>query len=224
MLPRKAPDVSFPGTDVIALRQPMVYIWRRGDELLYVGLGTKGVQRPLASDHHVLLDIEPSDRLDIFFCETDIQAVDLEKKWIRQLKPKLNQVNAGPHSAFGMRPTTIAEKLQIPTKSVIAACEKGELPATAKGDSWRIRLDAATRWAKDRDREKSAQSFVGISTAVEEYDLDEDDLRTWIRKGILPHYRLGPEPGLIRILRDDLVRAVQSPWVNMDKLPQTTQS
>lgn len=206
----RSPDFSFTGDDVIKLRQPMVYVWRRGDEVLYVGLGTKGVQRPLGSDHHRLLDILPSDRLDIFFCSSDIQAAELEEKWICSLKPKLNAANAGSALlGYGMKPTTIAKKLNIPLESVMAACESGELPATRTDDSWRIRADAATFWAKNNDIGKRPP-YLSVSKAVKQYNIDENELRSWIRKGVLPHYRVGPAPGLIRILRNDL-EAVLAP-------------
>ncbi len=211
MAQQRKPDFSFTGSDVIALRQPMVYVWRRGDEVLYVGLGTKGIQRPLSSDHHMLLDIVPTDRLDIFFCPTDVDAANLEEKWIHHLKPTLNRANAGTAlSGLGMKPTTIAKKFKVPIESVLTACEEGDLPATRVGESWRIRADAGKRWAKNSNL-RERPSFVSVATAVKQYHIDEDELRAWIRKGVLPHYRLGPLPGLIRLLRNDLEAALPSP-------------
>jgi excisionase family DNA binding protein len=208
----QSPDRSFTGDEVVNLRQPMVYVWRRGDEILYVGLGTKGIQRPLASDHHILLDILPSDRLDIFFCPTDVQAAKLEEEWIRHLKPEKNRANTGTGlSGCGMKPATIAKKLNIDVESVIAACESGELKATPVGESWRIRSEAATIWSKNSIAVEKTRPYLSVSKAAKQYNIDENDLRAWIRKGALPHYRVGPKPGLIRLCRDDLEAVLPSP-------------
>ena len=208
----QSPDFSFTGDEVINLRRPMVYVWRRGDEVLYVGLGTKGAQRPLASDHHILLDILPSDRLDIFLCPTDMQAAKLEEKWIRHLKPKKNRANKGTGlSGCGMKPITIAKKLNIDVESVISACENGELIAIAVGDSWRIRAEAATAWSKNNIVVEKTRPYLSVSRAAKQYNVDEDELRAWVKKGAIPHYRVGPKPGLIRLSRDDLEAALPSP-------------
>lgn len=78
------------GLQVLALRSPLVYAWLRGPRVLYVGRGLKGMVRPLSHAHHRLDVIQPTDRLRVWPCATDLEAAILEQKLIAELLPELN--------------------------------------------------------------------------------------------------------------------------------------
>lgn len=78
------------GSDLLLLRGPVVYAWFRGDAALYVGKGQMGMARPLGQRHHRLREILPTDRIKVWFCESNGQAQRRERELIRTLKPSLN--------------------------------------------------------------------------------------------------------------------------------------
>jgi hypothetical protein len=86
------PDKTFSGKWINQLRQPMVYAWTRGEDVLYVGLATSGFARPIGPSHHRLTRgvIRPTDELSIYLCRTKEEAIQLEKDLIIALKPSLN--------------------------------------------------------------------------------------------------------------------------------------
>ena len=53
------------------------------------------------------------------------------------------------------------------------------------------------------------ERFLTVREAAERYSLHPDTLWTWVRKGVLPHERVGPGRGLIRIRQSDLARTVK---------------
>src|SRR6185295_14455490 len=73
-----------------AARAPIVYIWRRGSEVIYVGRSLAGLWRPLGPRHHRLLGFAPGDSLDICPCESKKAAIIAERRLIRILQPTLN--------------------------------------------------------------------------------------------------------------------------------------
>jgi hypothetical protein len=79
------------GAEILAMRNPLVYAWFRGDEALYVGKGETGLSRPLSPAHHQLKGILPDDRIRIWSCQTATEAVQLELALIDKLQPLLNR-------------------------------------------------------------------------------------------------------------------------------------
>ena len=53
------------------------------------------------------------------------------------------------------------------------------------------------------------ERYLPIREAAERYSLHPDTLWTWVRKGVLPHERIGPGRGLIRLRQSDLARTVK---------------
>jgi len=59
---------SLSGEWLLAAKSPIVYVWRRGEDVLYVGVSENGLARPLDANHHRLraCDVLTSDTLDIY--------------------------------------------------------------------------------------------------------------------------------------------------------------
>lgn len=49
--------------------------------------------------------------------------------------------------------------------------------------------------------------YLSITNAAERFGLNPETLRQWVRKGALPHMRVGPNSGLIRVLATDVAKA-----------------
>jgi hypothetical protein len=79
------------GAEVLVLRSPLVYAWLRGEQVLYVGKGETGFNRPLSPSHHQLGMMLPTDTLRLWACDTAAEACELEVHLIRQLRPVLNK-------------------------------------------------------------------------------------------------------------------------------------
>ena len=76
------------------MRQPIVYIWRRAQAVLYVGMG-RGLRRPLDPHHQHLMDIEESDVLEAWPIDSMAKALDTEGKLISTLRPLRNRTGGG---------------------------------------------------------------------------------------------------------------------------------
>lgn len=74
-------------SDVARWRGAIVYVWTRGDEVLYVGASSKGLERPLAVGHERLRDFAEGDRLTVWRTNDPFS---LEAALIRELRPTLN--------------------------------------------------------------------------------------------------------------------------------------
>ena len=75
------------------LRGACVYVWTRGEEVLYVGSGTSA-SRPLSHLHHAGSDFEPADEFLILPQPSVRAARELEALLIRQLRPTRNRQSA----------------------------------------------------------------------------------------------------------------------------------
>ncbi len=53
------------------------------------------------------------------------------------------------------------------------------------------------------------EPLLPVRVAAREYGVHEETLRDWCRKGVIPHVRVGPPPGLIRLRRSDLERTIR---------------
>jgi len=90
-------------------REPCLYVWRRGDRVLYVGCSMKGATRALDPNHHRLgRNVLPDDVIEIeFFPGADAPAIyATEARRIRDLKPEQNAAGAG---SDGGRITPVTE-------------------------------------------------------------------------------------------------------------------
>lgn len=87
---QKTPLAVLTGEWVLNHRKPIVYLWLRGEQCLYVGQSAVGIVRPISPNHHRLMDIAPGDRVVIFEMTDAIIARRTEARLIRGLGPSLN--------------------------------------------------------------------------------------------------------------------------------------
>jgi len=73
------------------LRSYLVYIWRRGDEVLYVGRSVRGLSRVFDPQHHTLNGVLQSDTIEFIPAESRAAAIELEHELIENLRPHLNR-------------------------------------------------------------------------------------------------------------------------------------
>lgn len=79
------------GSQLNLITGPMVYIWRRELEVLYIGCSMYGFGR--FSNHHVMngqIEVLSDDTIEILFMINKHEARKLEYKLIKELKPKYN--------------------------------------------------------------------------------------------------------------------------------------
>ena len=50
--------------------------------------------------------------------------------------------------------------------------------------------------------------LLTVKEAAERYKLHVNTIRAWVRKGVIPHLRIGPPPGHIRLRVEDLETTV----------------
>jgi hypothetical protein len=123
------------GSDIRELRRPCVYVWVRGDEILYVGKGSNGIERPLSATHHRLREdaIEETDRL-LFYPVARGSELVIERTLIEKLKPRLNKTAAMSVVSEGMRAFAAGESDPPRIENLVYALHKtkGELAKTRK--------------------------------------------------------------------------------------------
>ena len=76
--------------DIEQLISPCVYFFLRGDEILYIGRGLEGLQRPVSPNHHRRNAREEADRVLIYFFQSREAAIDAETTLIEHFSPKYN--------------------------------------------------------------------------------------------------------------------------------------
>jgi hypothetical protein len=73
------------------MRVPMVYLWTRGPDVLYVGMTAQGLVRPLDPRHTQLRGVQPGDLLHIWRTENPVA---LEDAVLYHLRPRFNRTHA----------------------------------------------------------------------------------------------------------------------------------
>ena len=101
----RAPSISFTTATLLLLRSPLVYVFRRGADVMYVGKGACA-SRPLDRNHHALGDLgaDQNDSLELHVCESEAAALKLEAALILELRPVRNVVR-GRGSRVGGDPS-----------------------------------------------------------------------------------------------------------------------
>ena len=79
----------FTAEEIQALTRPCVYLFLRGDEVLYVGRSYRGILRPFSPTHH-RQPLKP-DRVKILWFSGHWQADRVEQILISTLRPVANQ-------------------------------------------------------------------------------------------------------------------------------------
>jgi hypothetical protein len=91
---------SFTGAEFNTYRTPAVYVWKRGEEWLYVGSTYHGMNRLCDSKHDILSKkiVRDTDTVLMMSGLTRYYARSLEARLIREYKPKYNR-----HKYFAAR-------------------------------------------------------------------------------------------------------------------------
>lgn len=91
----KEPNITVSGTSFQALFLPQVYHWHRGANSLYIGKGGCGWQRLLSRHKYVNRQtVHADDQIDVYYCDSDAEALLLETELIQHFRPLYN-VNKG---------------------------------------------------------------------------------------------------------------------------------
>lgn len=157
---KKEPLAVFSGEWVLNHRRPIVYLWLRADNCLYVGKSANGIVRPLSPAHHRLANIEPADQLVVFEMENDAVARRTEARLIRGLNPLLN----GPPTGNDIKwvdPTAHdlrmrRARLTVELFAINAQINKREAAETARDEM-------------ERQREKDSAAAINFMIANPEY-------------------------------------------------------
>lgn len=86
-------SLEITGFDLHQAKRPMVYVWSRSDEVLYVGKSMHGLMRVLDPGHHRIAgghSVQPEDRFRLIPCADNQDACRAEARLIRELQPRLN--------------------------------------------------------------------------------------------------------------------------------------
>ncbi len=84
------PTRVFSGEEIEQLRGPLVYIWKRGKQVLYVGMSKTGINRPFDPSHHRLKRIQAGDSLIVWRVPDEDRAIKMEGSMILKFKPIYN--------------------------------------------------------------------------------------------------------------------------------------
>lgn len=82
--------ITFSGRQFSQLFSSILYIWKRGDEILYIGVSVKGIAR--FTHHHIIGVVDKlheDDTIEVRYLSPN-DAINLERELVRDLKPKFN--------------------------------------------------------------------------------------------------------------------------------------
>ena len=79
------------GKEFKLAKKPIVYMWKRGDDWLYVGLSTVGIARIFGSHHRLILsEMQDEDTINWSYYNTIEEAKTMERYLIAKHEPKFN--------------------------------------------------------------------------------------------------------------------------------------
>ena len=93
------PDAVLRPEFIYQFKQPAVYVWRRGSNILYVGMSIKSVLHRI-STHDTVDVVEPlqqDDAVEVHFCDSATDARELEGFLLVKHSPKYNSVSPQAH-------------------------------------------------------------------------------------------------------------------------------
>jgi predicted GIY-YIG superfamily endonuclease len=157
---------SLSGADFKTFKKPLVYIWKRGDEFLYVGSSERGIIRML-EPHYVIseLSISDDDVIRFEYFETKEEAVEREL-YLQQLhRPRYNKIQGqyGPKAYNAV----IAER---------RATELKQKPSKKDPIDSLLREISASERKKTRDFNKLIRTAMEDSILSEKARRDGEDV------------------------------------------------
>lgn len=194
------PLIDWDGSAVHAHRQPIVYLWLRGDAVLYIGQSAMGVQRPLGS-HERLQHIEATDRLVVFTVKTAKMALALEDRLIRRLNPQLN----GPGGWRPVMPRQSDTELQDEERSLAR-----DLDA--------VRRQIEGRRTANDTRERRQRKRADNQDSLYLFDASNPECLSPVRAGKKYSVRAGAiraavESGTLRAIRIGISMRFRPEWI-----------
>lgn len=79
-------------------RGPLVYLFWRNGQPIYIGASRNGLVRPLSPAHHKGFTRKQSDRFQFVCCDTEREALLLEQQLIQLWKPRFNEIDVAAES------------------------------------------------------------------------------------------------------------------------------
>jgi hypothetical protein len=156
--------VEFDGADLLRLRGPIVYLIRRDNQMLYVGMSANGLARPFSRMHRIAPGLTEADTLQVWPVANIENAVELEARLIRHLMPLWNIVGRGEAitARLGIRPKSLGNipmnvRREIPSAHLLVPPNSRPRPA--------LRTDRPiSRQQRDelRKQRRSRKKTVGI--------------------------------------------------------------
>lgn len=85
---------SLTGAEFKTYKTSCVYAWKRGEEWLYVGHSSRGLQRIMDSKHHAMhqAEMQDDDKILIMYNLSIMEARLTEVDMIRRYRPKYNKI------------------------------------------------------------------------------------------------------------------------------------
>lgn len=99
-------SIMFSNHKLRSMVKPMVYIFRSGPVIVYVGASAYGIGRPLSSYHKMcrLLQEGMNLSLEVIPCKNANEAFDMEMALIQEHRPEYNSVCRVRGSKWDKRP------------------------------------------------------------------------------------------------------------------------
>jgi hypothetical protein len=178
MAPTPPTSLVLSGATCLLYQMPLLYIWRHGEDVLYVGKSKNGIMRPLAARHEHLRFVAAADTLELllrpYACAMGL--LSEEARLIARLKPLRNR-KRDPHHAAALK----AHPDDCPPSGEHVQREREAAAPVRREREERIRPqiipaaqqpDADGMWSV-----KAVAFYLGVSQST---------VRAWIRAGLLP--------------------------------------
>jgi len=184
------PKFCWTAKDYQKLTQPIVYILARHGALLYIGMSSRGVCRPLDPGHQAIPRIEPGDCVYVWVFKSVLRVEQLESHLIRKFIPAYNGKPTGKDLAA--QRAVLTKKINRLKRELkeAKACLNGLSPKVSENHSQSqgsLPLQPALRIVAPVKRLLWNPAEVAAMLNV-----DESWLTAKINAGEVQHVRLGP--------------------------------
>ena len=83
---------TFESEEIAKLFSPIVYVFRRGEKILYIGFSACGVGRPFSPSHKMnQLPEKPAMDIDVYFFDLVEEAFEFEQRLLSQYRTEYNK-------------------------------------------------------------------------------------------------------------------------------------
>jgi hypothetical protein len=174
------------GATCLLYQTPLLYVWRRGQDVLYVGMSRGGVSRPLSRSHDRIKAIAPADTLELllrpYACTMGL--LSEEARLIARLKPLRNGFDPLHVTAVKAHPGDCplsGEHVQLEREAAVSAqAARRERQERERAESEAARLRQLARPQPAADGTWTPED-VAYYLAVKPAQVEK-----WISTGLLP--------------------------------------